>query len=275
MRAARHAPAHPGPLDAHLVVRRGAWRLDLRLDVPAGGVTAVLGPNGGGKSTAVAALAGLVPLDAGHVRVGTRVLADAAEGVDLAPERRGLGVVLQQVLLVPQLSARENVAFGRRAAGERARDARRHADALLAALDLRAHARTRADRLSGGQAQRVALARALAVEPAALVLDEPFAALDAHARRHARSVVAAHVRERRVPLVLVTHELADARDLADRVLVVEGGRVVQDGTPDDLVAAPATAYVAGLVTAHRRSRPSGRATGSGRAAGDDGPTVGP
>ncbi|WP_196250677.1 ABC transporter ATP-binding protein [Cellulomonas sp. JZ18] len=247
MRAARGAAGVGAGLDAHLVVRRGAWQLDLRLVVPAGGVLAVLGPNGGGKSTAVAALAGLVPLDRGHVRLGERVLADAEAGVDLPPERRGLGVVLQDVLLVPHLSARENVAFGRRAAGERARPARQHADRLLEAVGLAAHARTRAERLSGGQAQRAALARALAVDPAALVLDEPFAALDAHARRHVRDVVADHVRTRRVPLVLVTHALDDARDLADEVLVLERGRVVQRGAPDDLADAPATDYVAELV----------------------------
>ncbi|WP_309134983.1 ATP-binding cassette domain-containing protein [Cellulomonas sp.] len=256
----RVAPGHGDGLDAHLVVERGTWRLDARLAVAPGGVLAVLGPNGGGKSTAVAALAGLVPLRGGHVRLGGRTLADATAGVDLPPERRGLGVVLQDVLLVPHLSARENVAFGRRAAGERARDARRHADALLDDLGLTAHARTRADRLSGGQAQRVALARALAVEPASLVLDEPFAALDAHARAHVRAVVDRHVRTRAVPLVLVTHDLADARALADEVVVLEGGRVVQRGAPEDLVAAPATAYVAGLAGAGHDERPPGPPT---------------
>ncbi|WP_166436018.1 ABC transporter ATP-binding protein [Cellulomonas shaoxiangyii] len=246
----RHlAPAPTGPLDAHVVVRRGAWTLDAVLGVPAGTVLAVLGPNGGGKSTAVAALAGLVPLDGGHVRLGDRTLAEAATGVDVPPERRRLGVVLQDVLLVPHLTARENVAFGRRAAGERAADARHHADRLLTSLAVDAHARTRAHRLSGGQAQRVALARALAVEPAALLLDEPFAALDAPGRATARDVVHRYVRTAGVPAVLVTHTLADALAVADDVAVVEHGRVVQRGAPRDVAAAPATAYVAGLVAA--------------------------
>ncbi|MFS0705766.1 ATP-binding cassette domain-containing protein [Cellulomonas sp. 179-A 9B4 NHS] len=243
------APAPSGDLDTHVVVRRGAFTLDLALAVPAGRVLAVLGPNGGGKSTALAALAGLVRLDAGHVRLGARTLVDAAEGVDVPPEHRRLGVLLQDVLLVPHLSARENVAFGRRAAGEHAADARRRADELLAALAVDAHARTRAHRLSGGQAQRVGLARALAVEPAALLLDEPFAALDASGRTVARAVVDRHVRATGVPAVLVTHDLADALALADDVVVVEHGRAVQRGTPHAVAAAPATAYVAGLVAA--------------------------
>lgn len=242
-------PAPAGDLDAHVVVRRGTWTLDVRLHVPAGRVLAVLGPNGGGKSSTVAALAGLVALDDGHVHLGARTLADVAAAVDLPPERRRLGVVLQDVLLVPHLTARENVAFGRRAAGERAADARRHADGLLAALEVDAHARTRAHRLSGGQAQRVALARALAVEPGALLLDEPFAALDAPGRTTARAVVAAHVRTAGVPAVVVTHDLADALALADDVLVVEDGRAVQRGAPRDVAGSPATAYVAGLVAA--------------------------
>ncbi len=248
-RARALAPAPTGDLDAHVVVRRGTWTLDLALTVPAGRVVAVLGPNGGGKSTALAALAGLVRLDAGHVRLGDRTLADAAADVDVPPERRRLGVLLQDVLLVPHLTARENVAFGRRAAGEHAGDARRRADDLLAALAVEDRARTRAHRLSGGQAQRVGLARALAVDPAALLLDEPFAALDASGRTVARAVVERHVRATGVPAVLVTHDLADALALADDVVVVEHGRAVQRGTAHAVAAAPATPYVAGLVAA--------------------------
>ncbi|SFJ94932.1 ATP-binding cassette domain-containing protein [Cellulomonas sp. KH9] len=229
-------------LDVHARVERGALTLDVALRVPPGAVLAVMGPNGSGKSTLLEAVAGLVPLTAGHVRLGDEVLADAAAGHHRPPARRGLGVALQDGALFGHLSARENVAFGPRAQGVRAAAARAAADALLADVGLAEHARTRADRLSGGQARRVAVARAVAARPRALLLDEPFAALDAGTRHGVHGVVRRAVAAG-VPALLVTHDLRDALELADALLVLEAGRAVQQGTPAEVAAAPATAYV--------------------------------
>lgn len=217
-------------LDAHVRVERDAWSLDVRLHVPPGRVLAVMGSNGSGKSTLVEALAGLVPLSAGHVHLAGRALTDVAARWAVPPPARRLGVCLQDAPLVGHLSARENVAFGPRAQGVRAATARATADALLAEVGLADHARVQADRLSGGQARRVAVARALAARPAALLLDEPFAGLDATTGATVRALVRRHVAQG-LPTVLVTHDEDDVRDLADDLLVLRDGRPV-DPAPD-------------------------------------------
>jgi molybdate transport system ATP-binding protein len=232
-------------LDAHLVVRRDRFVLDVTLEVPAGGVLALLGPNGAGKSTALRALAGLVPLTDGHVRLDGTTLEDSH--VQVAAELRPVGVVFQDYLLFPTMSARDNVAFGLRARGEDRTTARAAADRLLARLELTAQADVRPAKLSGGQAQRVALARALAVSPRLLLLDEPLAALDAGTRMAVRADLRTHLEAFDGVTVLVTHDPLDALVLADRLVVVENGRAVQSGTPAEVARAPRTDYVARLV----------------------------
>ncbi|MGN8245432.1 ABC transporter ATP-binding protein [Cellulomonas soli] len=223
MRAAEPAVAATG-LQAHLAVRRPGLDLDLRLDVAAGEVVALVGPNGAGKSTALHALAGLIPLHAGRVVLGEAVLEDLP-GLRVHPEHRHLGVVFQDHRLFAHLSAWENVAFARRARGEPAGQARHDAQEWLDRVGAADVARRRAARLSGGQAQRVALARALAGHPRALLLDEPFAALDAAGRDALRALVRRHVTEHGLPTVLVTHDAADADHLADRVVRLHEGRL--------------------------------------------------
>ena len=234
-------------LDADLRLARGSFGLDVSLQVGAGEVIALLGPNGAGKSTVLACLAGLLPVDAGRVRLGDHVLDDATSGTFVPPQARGVGVVFQDYLLFPHLSALDNVAFGLRSAGRSRREARREAGAWLERMDLGALAGSRPRALSGGQAQRVALARALAPEPRLLLLDEPLAALDAGARALVRAELRRHLRAFSGCTVLVTHDPLDAMVLADRVVVVEHGRVVQTGPPAQVARAPRTAYVAGLV----------------------------
>jgi molybdate transport system ATP-binding protein len=234
-------------LDADLRVVRGSFRLDVRLQAAAGEVVALLGPNGAGKSTVLSCLAGLLPVDAGHVRLGSDVHDDPAGGVFVPPQARGVGVVFQDYLLFPHLSAQDNIAFGLRAAGRSRRQARSTATEWLARMDLPGLATARPAALSGGQAQRVALARALAPEPHLLLLDEPLAALDAGARALVRAQLRQHLRDFTGCTVLVTHDPLDAMVLADRVVVVEQGRVVQTGPPAQVARAPRTAYVAGLV----------------------------
>jgi molybdate transport system ATP-binding protein len=234
-------------LDAHLVVERDAFCLDLRLAAAPGDVLALLGPNGAGKTTALRALAGLTPLTAGHLRLDDRTLEDPTQRLNTPPEARPTGVVFQDYLLFPHLSALENVAFGPRCHGTPKAEARAQAADWLQRLGLADHATTKPRRLSGGQAQRVALARALATHPRLLLLDEPLAALDARTRLDVRAELRRHLAAFEAVAVLVTHDPLDAMVLADRLVVIEHGQVVQEGTPADIARRPRTDYIARLV----------------------------
>ncbi|HEY5834060.1 ABC transporter ATP-binding protein [Streptomyces sp.] len=248
-------PAAPGArggaagrgLDARVVVERGAFSLDVGISVAPGEVLAVLGPNGAGKTTALRALAGLVPLDEGYLRLDGVTLEDPAGRVRTPPEARPVGVVFQDYLLFPHLSALDNVAFGPRCRGVPKGQARALAAESLARMGLAEHAGVKPRRLSGGQAQRVALARALATEPRLLLLDEPLAALDARARLDVRAELRRRLAAFEAVAVLVTHDPLDAMVLADRLVVVERGRVVQQGTPAEIARTPRTDYIARLV----------------------------
>jgi molybdate transport system ATP-binding protein len=166
-------------LRADATIARPHFDVRVRLDVEAGRTVALLGPNGAGKSTVVRALTGLEPLTSGSVVLDGASLEDAATGARRRPEERPVGVMFQDLLLFPHLSAVENVAFPLRARGTGRRDARGRAEELLAALGVAHRAHARPAELSGGEAQRVALARALVPEPRLLLLDEPLSALDA------------------------------------------------------------------------------------------------
>jgi molybdate transport system ATP-binding protein len=228
-------------LDARIVVERGSFRLDVTLAAAPGDVVALLGPNGAGKTTALRALAGLLPLSAGHLRL------DGAALDRTPPESRPVGVVFQDYLLFPHLTALDNVAFGPRCRGASRAEARAVAAGWLERMGLAEHAGAKPRRLSGGQAQRVALARALATRPRLLLLDEPLAALDARTRLEVRARLRRHLEEFEAVAVLVTHDPLDAMVLADRLVVVEQGRVVQEGTPPDIARRPRTDYIARLV----------------------------
>ena len=235
-------------LEAHLVVQRGdGFRLDVELTVAAGEVVALLGPNGAGTSTALRALAGLMPLTAGHITLGGRVLDRPADSLFQPPERRPIGVVFQDYLLFPHLSALDNVAFGPRHHGLRIAEARSRAAGWLDRVGLAEHARRKPRQLSGGQAQRVALARALAVDPALLLLDEPLAALDARTRLDTRAQLHRHLADHPGATLLVTHDPLDALVLADRLVILEDGGIVQEGDAATITARPRTDYVARLV----------------------------
>ena len=234
-------------LDAQVQVRLGRLDLDVELQVADGEVLAVLGPNGSGKSTLLRALSGLQPLDGGRVSLDGVVLDDPVADVFVAPERRPVGVVFQDYLLFPHLTALENVAFGLRARGTGKAEARRAAEEWLDRVGLAGFAGHRPSALSGGQAQRVALARALAVDPRLLLLDEPLAALDAGTRREVRRDLRQRLAGFGGMRVLVTHDPVDAYTLADRVAVLDGGRIVQQGTIAAVTAHPRSRYVAELV----------------------------
>ncbi|MFI5529662.1 ABC transporter ATP-binding protein [Kitasatospora sp. NPDC051853] len=240
-------------LDAHLIVERSArdgragFRLDLELAAAPGEVVALLGPNGAGKSTALRALAGLLPLTGGHLALDGSRLEAPAEGLHTPAEARPVGVVFQDYLLFPHLSALDNVAFGLRCRGMNRRASREAALPWLERMGLAEHAQARPGGLSGGQAQRVALARALAVHPRLLLLDEPLAALDARTRLDVRAQLRRHLAEFEAVAVLVTHDPLDAMVLADRLVVVEEGREVQSGPPAEIARRPRTDYIARLV----------------------------
>ena len=245
--SAEHATIDPGGLSARLAVSLGEFALDVALEVAAGEVVALLGPNGAGKTTLLRCLAGLVHVEAGRVELAGRTLDDPAEGLRLAPEDRGVSMVFQDHLLFPHLTAADNVAFGLRARGVPTGEAHEQAISWLARVGLPDVARSRPHQLSGGQAQRVALARALAYQPDLLLMDEPLSALDVEARLAIRRELRAHLDAFGGPSVIITHDPVEAIALADRLVIIEGGRIVQNGSIDDVTQRPRSAWVAGLV----------------------------
>jgi molybdate transport system ATP-binding protein len=234
-------------LDARVRLGLGELALDVELTARPGETVVVVGPNGAGKTTLLRALAGLQPLDAGRVTLDGVALDDADAGVLVPPERRPVGIVFQDGLLFPHLSALENVAFGLRSRGQARGEARRQAAEWLSRVGLAGREQARPPELSGGQAQRVALARALAPHPRLLLLDEPLAALDATTRVEVRRDLRRHLATYDGVRILVTHDPLEALALATTIVVVEGGRVVQSGAPEEVRARPRSRYVADLV----------------------------
>jgi molybdate transport system ATP-binding protein len=234
-------------LSADLGVRRGGFILELRLHIGAGEVVALLGPNGAGKSTALRAMAGLLRITSGQITVAGRVLADSTSGVHREPHERPIGVVFQDYLLFPHLSVLDNVAFGPLVSGVDRPEARRRAAEWLARVGIADLEGAKPRLVSGGQAQRVALARALATDPQLLLLDEPLAALDAKTHLLVRTELRRHLADFAGATLLVTHDPIDAAVLADRLVVIEHGRVVQQGRPQEVARRPRTDYVARLV----------------------------
>jgi molybdate transport system ATP-binding protein len=216
--------------------------LDVEFSVSAGEVLAVLGPNGAGKSTALHVIAGLVRPDEGVVRLGDRVLTDTAAGVDVATHDRRVGLLLQDPLLFPHMSVVANVAFGphsRRGILRPARSTQKQAALRwLREVDAEQFAHRKPRQLSGGQAQRVAIARALAAEPDVLLLDEPLRGLDVAAAAAIRAVLRTVVARSGCAVVLITHDLLDVFTLADRVLVLEAGKIAESGPVSDVLTAP-------------------------------------
>ena len=233
-------------LDAHIVVTLGTFRLDTSLTVDDGEVVAILGPNGAGKTTLVRALAGLHPLDDGFIRLDGNVLDDATSRTWVPPQERPVGVVFQDYLLFPHLDAAANVAYGLRRGGASRADAQQQARAWLERVGLGDRIHARPHELSGGQAQRVALARALVLHPRLLLLDEPLAALDATTRSEVRRQLRRDLDEYGGTTLVVTHDPVDAQALADRIVILEAGRVVQEGSPVEVSEHPRSAYVADL-----------------------------
>ena len=248
-------------LDFSVALR--AFDLELALEV--GPETlALAGPSGAGKSTVLRAIAGLARPSRGTIHVGETCWFEAAQGVDLPPERRSTGLVFQDYALFPHLTVEANVAFG----------AKNGIGDLLERFGIAGLAKERPGQLSGGERQRVALARALACRPSVLLLDEPLASLDAQTRARVRGELGTHLRETGLPTIVVTHDFTDAASLADRTAVLVAGKVVQVGTPGELIASPATPFVAELAGGNLLpGHATGRADGLTQVALDGGSVI--
>lgn len=233
-------------LDAHLVARRGGLRLEAVLSVDPGETVALLGPSGAGKTTAIRLLAGVDSLDDGHVRLDAATLDEPRRATFVPPHRRPVGWVPQGGGLLPHLRVVDNVAFPLRSRGVKSPRALAEALEWLDCLGLVDRADALPARLSGGEARRVAIARALAAQPRLLLLDEPFTGLDLEGRVGVRRAVREAWSASEAIRVLVAHEPVDALSLADRIVVIEDGAVVQVGTPTDLCERPRTTYIAEL-----------------------------
>ena len=230
-------------LNARIKVRHGGFELDVELDVEEGETVAVLGPNGAGKTTLLRALSGLVPI-IGRVQLAGEVLEDSAKKVRVPTERRHIGLVFQDHVLFPHLSVLDNVAFGLQA--QHRTDAKEVARGWLQRAGLEDRAASMPRELSGGQAQRVALLRTLATEPRLLLLDEPLSALDVTIRAEVRRELSRQLASFRGVRLLVTHDPLEAIALADRIVVLEHGQVVQSGTPAEVTNRPRSRFVADL-----------------------------
>jgi len=206
-----------------------------------GSLTALLGPSGSGKSTLLRVIAGLEAPDAGAVRIAGR------DATAVPPQKRGIGFVFQHYAAFKHMTVRDNVAFGLTVRRRPKRDISERVDELLAIVGLDGYQRRYPAQLSGGQRQRMALARALAVEPEVLLLDEPFGALDARVRAELREWLRRLHDEVHVTTVLVTHDQEEAMEVADRIVVLNHGRVEQDGPPRELYDRPANAFVMGFL----------------------------
>ena len=252
---------------AHVVARVGDFMLDAHVACAPGETVVLLGPNGAGKTTVLRAIAGLQPITAGRITIDGASVDDPDEGVFVPPERRRVGVVFQDYVLFPHMTVEQNVAFGIPRTPP-APPSARTGDGVghwLGALGIEDLADRRPSQLSGGQAQRVALARALASRPRLLLMDEPLAALDAATRMEVRGRLRHHLAEFDHGTLVVTHDPLDALILADRIVVLEAGRVTQEGPAASVAAQPRTDYLATLlgVTLIRGSAQRGLITCAG------------
>ena len=229
-----------------LTIKMKLGKLTLDLELAGEDETiAIIGPNGSGKSTVLRTIAGAYQPTSGVISIGERVIFDSGQGINLQPESRNVGYVPQGYGLFNHLRVIDNVAFGltTRQPKLKKSDARRRASELLHSLDCGGLEHRWPATLSGGEQQRVALARALMLAPKLLLLDEPLSALDALARRSLRTYLAAHLVGRGHPTLIVTHDARDVFALCDRVIALEDGRVVQQGSPKTVADNPSTDFI--------------------------------
>lgn len=214
---------------------------DIDLDIGRGQFITLLGPSGCGKSTLLRCIAGLTEVDGGQI------LLDGQDLVPITPQKRGIGMVFQSYALFPNMTVQQNVAFGLRMQKVPAAEADKRVAEVLELVELNDYAKRYPQQLSGGQCQRVALARSLVTRPRLLLLDEPLSALDARIRKHLREQIRAIQRELGLTTIFVTHDQEEALVLSDRIVLMNGGRIVQSGDAETLYTAPADAFAAGFI----------------------------
>jgi iron(III) transport system ATP-binding protein len=232
----------------------------ISLDLPAGSFTALLGPSGCGKSTLLRLIAGFEAPDEGSIHLGESLVADPADQVP--PEKRGVGIVFQSYALWPHMDVAGNVAYPLKTRGAERRTIEAKVEEVLAVVGLEGFGARKVDELSGGQRQRVALARCLVADAGVILFDEPLANLDMHLRATMVEVFRDIHRRTRATIVYVTHDQAEALALADRIAVLDGGKLLQVGSPTEIYRSPADAKVAGFVG--RGAIVTGRADGGGQ-----------
>ncbi len=237
----------------------GATQIFENIDFSAdeGEFVTLLGPSGCGKSTLLRCLAGLTPVDSGQI------LLQGTDLVPLSPQQRGIGMVFQSYALFPNMSVKDNVAFGLKMQKQSASEIRRRVDEALALVELNEFAHRYPHQLSGGQCQRVALARSLVTRPRLLLLDEPLSALDARIRKHLRDQIRRIQQELRLTAIFVTHDQEEALTLSDRVVLMNKGKIVQNGSAEMLYTQPVDAFAAGFIGSYNvlDAREAGALTG--------------
>lgn len=207
------------------------------------GIAVIFGPSGSGKSMTLQAIAGFVAVDEGYIQVGGQVFLDSSASIDLPPQRREIGYLLQNYALFPHMTVRQNILYGRRTSGQATGEFRE----MIALFQLEGLENRYPGALSGGQKQRVALARALMRKPRILLLDEPLAAVDIAVRKMIRTELKLLQRKLKIPMILITHDLGEALSLADKLIIYEQGRVVQEGDPIEIVKHPLNERVSELL----------------------------
>jgi len=244
---------------AELIVKDVALRLGdneilkgVSISVPAGEVVALLGPSGSGKTTLLRAIAGLETPHRGSIAIGNTPFFDAARGIELPAEKRGLGLVFQSYALWPHRTVFDNVAYGLKLRGISAEEIKTRVEKTLSQIGLGRLAARYPHQLSGGQQQRVAIARALVYEPPVILLDEPLSNLDAKLREEARAWLRTLIVTLGLSAIHVTHDQVEAMAIADRVVLLDAGLVAQEGTPTSLYNEPATLFAAEFMGANNR-----------------------
>ena len=222
-------------VDLHKQLRD--FSLDMNLQVNPGEILVLMGENGAGKSTVLNNMTGLLTPDTGSITLRGRRLFDSMNAINMPVEDRNIGYVLQNPAVFPHLTVRENIAYGLKTRYKAKDLVGTRVNHWMMVMNIKELARVRAGNLSGGQKQKVALARAFAIEPDLLMLDEPFAALDTESRQTVREVVRTSVSELQIPCLVVTHRVADALEMGERVYLLNRGVNHWEGRPSDMPAA--------------------------------------
>jgi molybdate transport system ATP-binding protein len=231
-------------LSLHVIRQLRDFPLDVALSVRSGETLVLIGENGSGKSTVLNLVSGILTPDAGEIVLGDRMLFSDEERIDISAENRNIGHLFQSYALFPHMTVFENVAFGLRCRKVSKAEIAASVAEHLRAMNLSDLSGVNVGRLSGGQRQRVALARALILDPELLLLDEPLAAVDMRARGAMRTELRDQIRDAGIPCIVVTHALRDVLELADRLCLLEEGKVLADGTPEEVLGMKENGFIA-------------------------------